>query len=236
MTYEAVIFDLWGTLAPNLRDHERDAVAREMGVAVGADPEAFAQGWMAPSIASQRTTGGHESVSDTVGAICRELAVEPLPDAVERAAGIRLRYTRRCMAPRRDAEQTLKQLCEGGLKLGLMTVCSPDAVEAWQESRLAPLFDAALFSCKVGLSKPDPGFYALAFEQLGLEPGQCLYVGDGAGNELTGAKRAGAHPVLICAPGEGAAVMARDEARNWTGPTIHQLSEVLTIVQKESRA
>ena len=120
--------------------------------------------------------------------------------------------------------------------LGLMTVCSPDAARVWPELPLAALFDAALFSCKVGLGKPDPDFYALAFERLGIAPGGCLYVGDGAGNELTGAKRAGAHPVLICAPSEEATVMTRDEARNWTGPTIHQLSDVLTIVQEEGKA
>ena len=35
-----------------------------------------------------------------------------------------------------------------------------------------------------GLTKPEPRFYELACQRLGVKAGRCLYVGDGAGNEL----------------------------------------------------
>ncbi len=55
----------------------------------------------------------------------------------------------------------------------------------------------ALLSCEVGLVKPDPAIYALCLEQLGLTGADCLYVGDGSGNELVGARDAGCHTLLF---------------------------------------
>jgi len=99
---------------------------------------------------------------------------------------------------------------------------------------LAPLFDAALFSSRVGLRKPDPRFYALACERLDVQARGCLYVGDGDGRELTGAQAAGMDAVLICLAGEESFVLAREEARDWTGPRIQSPAEVLNfVVSKE---
>ena len=51
-------------------------------------------------------------------------------------------------------------------------------------------FDDAVFSCNVGLLKPDKQIYELAMKRLNVLPEQCLFVGDGGSNELCGAKSA----------------------------------------------
>jgi putative hydrolase of the HAD superfamily len=38
--------------------------------------------------------------------------------------------------------------------------------------------------------KPDPRIFQLACKRLGLQPEDCLYVGDGGSNEFTAAKEA----------------------------------------------
>lgn len=52
------------------------------------------------------------------------------------------------------------------------------------------LFDAVVISGEVGLRKPDADIYLLAARQLGVEPGQCVFVDDLVVN-VRGAARAG---------------------------------------------
>ena len=69
--------------------------------------------------------------------------------------------------------------------------------------------------------KPDPRIYLRACDELGVEPGECLYVGDGANDELAGAQRVGMRPVLIHRP---------EEKPQWDGPRITSIPDVLDLV------
>ena len=61
-----------------------------------------------------------------------------------------------------------------------------------------------------------------------MKPGECLYVGDGLSDELTGAANVGMHPVRIHVSYEDT---FRDEhAQEWAGPSVSALEEVLTLV------
>ena len=104
-------------------------------------------------------------------------------------------------------------------------VRAPEAV--WGETELHGLFDSELFSCDVGLRKPDPRIYLLACEQLGVEPAEALFVGDGANDELAGADRVGMRAVLIHRPAEEP---QWDGLRDWPGPRITSIPEILEVV------
>ena len=82
-----------------------------------------------------------------------------------------------------------------------------------------------MFSCSVGFSKPDPRIYAVAAGELGVEPADCLFVGDGANDELPGAERAGMTAVQLRAPGE----RLTPEGERWSGPHVALLSDVLEL-------
>ena len=93
--------------------------------------------------------------------------------------------------------------CSGeGFRIGLVTDCSWETVLLWPETPLPPYFDSTVFSCAVGMRKPDPRIYALACDQLGLAPERCLYVGDGDSDELAGAERVGMTALRIHVPYE----------------------------------
>jgi len=91
----------------------------------------------------------------------------------------------------------LQALREAGLGLALVSNASTAEVAAWERSPLAPLFDAALFSCRCGHAKPEPAIYRLALDALGVAPEEALFVGDGGSDEHAGAAAVGLHPVLI---------------------------------------
>src|SRR5262249_38599849 len=143
------------------------------------------------------------------------------------AVVLRQEWTRGMLRPRPGAVETLRELRERGLKLGLITVCSEDVPAVWAETPLDGLFDSTVFSCAVGLRKPDPRIYTLACEELGIAPAEAIFVGDGANDELAGAQRVGMRAVLIHRKG---AERMWEEARAWTGPRITTIPQVVAFL------
>jgi putative hydrolase of the HAD superfamily len=108
----------------------------------------------------------------------------------------------------------------------MISVCTQDVPQVWDDTPLGGKFDATVFSCDVGVSKPDARIYQIACERLGVEPPECLFVGDGANDELPGAERVGMTAIQLRAPGE--ALTPDGEA--WRGASIEHLADVLDLV------
>jgi len=231
MKYKAVIFDLFGTLVPNMSLTEHRAILVRMAHLLSAPTDDFVQLWF--DTFNERCTGIFQTPDDNVEYICRTLGMSVNETQVELAARIRFDYAVQSTIPRPDAIETLTRLKSKGLKTGLITDCSAEAPAIWKSTPFAPLIDVAIFSCLVGLKKPDPRIYRLAAEQLGSEPQNCLYVGDGSSQELSGASQIGMYAVLLRLPDEDGADAHRidNEDEEWCGPTISSLTEVLTLIK-----
>jgi len=231
MRYDAVVFDLFGTLVPSpspepfIVDHRRTAEL------LGVDPDAYLQAWYAQPMSLRRSIGLFADVAQAIQAVCDKLEVaitdEQMADAVSR----RIETTRQAlMTPRHDAIDTLDSIGAKGLRRGLISDCSAEVPEIWPETPFVGKIDAAAFSSKEGIKKPDRRLYENVCWQLHLQPDQCLFVGDGACPELTGARQAGMDAVLICPPEEADIILGRDEGKNWQGPVISALGEVLGMI------
>jgi putative hydrolase of the HAD superfamily len=98
--------------------------------------------------------------------------------------------------PRANVDALLR-LKEAGFKLALLS--NADALEtgAYRGCCLCPLFDVEMFSCDVGLAKPQPEIFHACLDALGLAPGECVFVGDGGSDELRGAKSVGLRTVFV---------------------------------------
>jgi putative hydrolase of the HAD superfamily len=66
------------------------------------------------------------------------------------------------------------------------------------------LFDAVLESRVLGVRKPDPRFYELGCETLGVEPEQCVFLDD-LGVNLKPARLLGMHTIKVTDPNEALA-------------------------------
>jgi putative hydrolase of the HAD superfamily len=148
-------------------------------------------------------------------------------DALATCLRLRSEFTRDALVARDGAIETLEELRRRGLKRGVLSVCSSDVEDAWEQTDLAAYVDDVVLSCAVGLRKPDPRIYRLACERLDVEPRECLFVGDGANDELAGAQRVGMRAVCVLPPGRAEPLWP--EARGWE-PTITSLPEVLALV------
>jgi putative hydrolase of the HAD superfamily len=210
---EAVIFDLWETLI----DWDREAAALmseriEERIGIG-----FRDRWYA---SPHRYTTPVRQVLADVG-----VPAEAMDDVCE----IRLDFVRHCLVPRAGAVETLEQLREDGYRTGLITVCSEDVETLWPDSQFAGLFDVEVFSSRLGVSKPDPRIYLHCCEELGVEPSAAVFVGDGANDELEGARRVGMRAVLIHQLGQDP---LWPEVREWDGARITSIPEILEVLEQ----
>jgi putative hydrolase of the HAD superfamily len=225
MKYKAVVFDLFGTLVNDLAGPEYEIILGRMASMLGVSASDFRRLWS--DTFHKRNTGGFDNIQDNITYICRELEAPVKQSDTRRAARIRHDFNRGVMLMLRpDAVEVFSRLKPQDLKIGLVSNCTPDAPVIWPDTPLAPLFDVTVFSSLAGVIKPDPRIYLLATERLGVRPEDCLYVGDGGSQELTGAAKVGMNPVLIRVPGEDSIVREQ-----WNGPKVSSLTELLTLVK-----
>jgi putative hydrolase of the HAD superfamily len=207
----AVIFDLWDTLV-EWSPAEGARLSESLAALAGLRVEEFDRRLHAhyrplqtgPLAPTYRALGIHE---------------DDLPAALAAHHALAARTLRL----RDGAAAALAHLRERGLKLGLISVCSEDVPARWPESDLAGLFDVETFSSECGLMKPDPAIYLLTTRALGVEPADCLFVGDGANDELAGAARVGIRPVLFLPDG---ASPRWPEVQQWEGLRVSSIEEV----------
>jgi putative hydrolase of the HAD superfamily len=223
-----VIFDLFGTLVHELPASEFWAAVDACAVAVGADREAFGDGWRATTRARQ--TGGFADLEANVRAVCADLGLDVDDATVAASLAPRTAMYDRWFHPREGALETLAALRGRGYPLALVSQCAPDTPARWRSSPLAGAVDVEVFSSEVGLRKPDPAIYRLAVERLGVPGEGAVYVGDGAYGELTGAAAVGMAPILLHDPALDHASLLTPERDRWRGDEVASLTEVLDRV------
>ena len=229
MKYQAVIFDLFGTLVDMFPFQEHEHMLSEMAAVLSAPRPDFVRLWL--ETFHERRSGDFSTVEAEIEQVCQVLSLPLDAASITAATRIKVAFSRRILRPRPDAVETLTHLKAAGYPIGLISDCSPEVPLLWPETPFDPLVEVPIFSCAVSLKKPDPRIYQLACERLAVRPQHCLYVGDGSRQELTGASQVGMHPVLIRVPYEEAYEAYRPDAQGWSGPTISALKEVPSLLE-----
>jgi len=229
MKYDAVIFDLFGTLVDNTEYLGDSGAAYHRTLSdvasVLAVPETdFLRLWSGTFY--EQDSGSFPTMEDCLQYICRESGVTVDAEQIAHAVELRLDYLRGALTPRNDTVETLTLLRASGYKIGLISDCSSEVSILWPKTAFASLVDVAILSCEVGMTKPDPRIYQIVCERLKVAPDRSLYVGDGGSKELTGASASGLDAVLIRAPYD-TVTGGREE---WPGARISSLKEVLALV------
>lgn len=220
---QAVIFDLFGTLVDNFRQDEYVTVVTAMSDVLDVPAPEFAAA-IRPLIRDSMV-GAYDIAGECVLA-CAAMGMERSPDLGRQATEVWRQWARRLLAtPRLGALDTLRQLKQRGVRLGLISDCADDIPELWPECPLAPWFDAPAFSCRERLMKPDPELYRRVCERLAAEPEAALYVGD-TKREVEGARAAGMTAIRIQVPHETDQSHWADR-EPWDGPVIARLPAVL---------
>ncbi|WP_412540442.1 HAD family hydrolase [Longispora sp. K20-0274] len=217
----AVLFDFFGTLTHAVaRGAEHDRVAELLGVSPAALGDALSETFYS------RATGAWGDLPATIRMLAGRLGVRPSEERVRDACTARMDVLRHDARLRADAVATLAALRSRDIRVGLVSDCTNELPLLWSTLAVAPYVQATVFSFETGYCKPDPAMYSTAYKALDVLPEECLYVGDGGSNELTGALRAGLRPIRLLAP-DAAEHLTYNAEPDWRGPTIPSLSGVL---------
>ena len=93
-----------------------------------------------------------------------------------------------------DVVPTLSALLDRGFRLASVTNRGYSGPDFWEEVRqlgLDELFETVVVSCDVGYMKPHRRIYEVTFERLGVEPAECLMVGDDLRADVEGPQTLG---------------------------------------------
>ncbi len=188
----AVFFDLFETLIteydPNW--HPGLSVADRLNI----DNQKFKKEWHKRK--DLRHKGNFFGYRDILIDICRTLNV-PIDDNI-----INELYQERIRNKARSFEnidnnvlKMLEDLKEMKLMLGLISNCEIEEVLEWEKCQLPLFFDIKIFSYEVKMTKPSKEIYLYACKQSNVKLEDSIFVGDGNGDELAGAKNTGMTPI-----------------------------------------
>jgi putative hydrolase of the HAD superfamily len=209
---KALVFDLYGTLI-NIRTDEHDPlVFVELSKflsynKVFIEPESlerFYHGEVSAQLARNR-----EQYPDVdVLSVFREMATRFGEGKAERtlpvfAARLFRSLSRKSFDPYPGVFQMLERLRD---RFPMAIVSDAQRVYTDPEIemlRLGWFFEHIFISSDYGYRKPEPAFFRLALDALGVKPEEALYIGDNPFRDLFGAKKAGMKMVLVrCLEGE----------------------------------
>ena len=190
---KGIIFDLFDTLT----GYESDwSAIPPVSVMLGVDSKAWNEQLLLHS--NDRLTGMLRDPFLIVKNMAHNID-HSIPDEIIRQVVIKRtkRYQDALWNIPPENIETIRQLRMQHMKIALLSNADIMECSGWDHSPLKPLFDVVVFSCYAGLAKPDPAAYLYCMDKLGVDPLDCLFVGDGGSNELAGAHALGITTVFV---------------------------------------
>ncbi len=224
--YRAVIFDFFGTLTSAVsRGPAHATIARRLG----CEPDAFTRALDATFI--ERSTGAYGCAASALGIVARMAGGDPEPTTLASVAAARIDAIGADTTLRPEAVPVLDTLQRYGFRTGIISDCGPELPSIMPGLPITPYVDACVLSIDIGHRKPEPIMYETACMRLGVDPGDCLYVGDGGSRELSGATAAGLTAVRLNAPDLGNHLTFNHDA-DWSGAEIDSLADVFDAMDQ----
>ena len=228
--FRAVIFDFFGTLTEAVsRGRAHELIAQRLGCSPAAFTRALDQTFRA------RSVGGLGQPADALATVARLAGARPSRSTLDAVLADRVDAVRADTRLRPDAEPVLAALGRFGFRTAIISDCGPELPEIMPALPIAPYVDACVYSIEAGCRKPDPAIYFAACDRIGVEPRDCLYVGDGGSQELSGATAVGMTAVRLTAPDLGGHLVF-DFDEGWSGERIDSLTDVFDALYAHRRA
>ncbi|MFQ5951741.1 MAG: HAD family hydrolase [Candidatus Geothermarchaeales archaeon] len=157
------------------------------------------------------------------GKVLRGLGVEDSEGALAREIHERFNAVLEPEAYK-DVLPTLDELRRRGIRLGMISNGYVEEIETMLDMVGIPKegFDVIVGVDTVGEAKPSPAVFRRALEEMDVDPGECIFVGDDARRDCEGALNMGITPYLV----------VRDEKQD-TDPRFRTISSLSEIIELE---
>jgi putative hydrolase of the HAD superfamily len=116
--------------------------------------------------------------------------------------------------------EALGRFRELGLQLVVVSNSDGTVERGLEAAGLRGFFDIVLDSAVVGFEKPDPRFFEHALERAGATASRVVHVGDLYHADVTGARAAGVHAVLL------------DPYDDWQGVDVERARGLLDLAER----
>lgn len=135
------------------------------------------------------------------------------------------------LLPYPETREVLDRLQGMGYRLGIISNWSWNLRQRVVQAGLDGYFELVWASAYAGCNKPHPCIFQQALDQMDLDPGRALYVGDSYRHDVGGARAAGIDPVLVVRHSSSDAVaVAAAETRDYDCPVIPDLRALLPLL------
>jgi putative hydrolase of the HAD superfamily len=101
--------------------------------------------------------------------------------------------------PPPDVKPAIQELYRRGYILGILanTITETEIPDWLEQDHLTQYFSTVVLSSKIGIKKPNPEIYWEAARRVGVEPAQCVYVGDNPKRDVVGTRHAGFAMIIL---------------------------------------
>jgi putative hydrolase of the HAD superfamily len=180
--YRAVIFDLFGTLVPpfnpaqynealknaarasNLADRRVDDW---LDVFHGDDPDY----WDRPKTLEEHWVR-----------VAQSFGVRLAQDHASAAAQVYAEGVREALSVPDAVIDMLDRTLAAGIRVGLISNCGLEVPRLWASLPWTDRIEAPVFSCSVGMAKPEPQIFLHCLQMLGVHPEETVFVDDSSDN------------------------------------------------------
>lgn len=191
---EVIFFDLFFTLVvPRYEENEENNEYFELSISRG-NWEAMAED---EKLYHERATGKITDSSEIIRKILIEYGISRDKSVIENIAKKRVkRFERSLSNVENNIIKTLEYLFGNTKRMCLISNADVIDKAGWASSPIKKYFEDAIFSCDIGVLKPDKRIYEIALRKMGVEPEKAMFIGDGGSEELRGAKGLGMRTIL----------------------------------------
>ncbi|MBR2528397.1 MAG: HAD family phosphatase [Blautia sp.] len=166
-----IIFDMGGVLIR----FDRAFFIQRLGI--GPEDEALLMREVFRSLEWARMDRGSLTDAEAAVSICARVP-EHLHDAVRRLVSM----WDRPILPIEGMEELIRELKEKGYHIFLLSNASFRQHDYWPRIPASRYFEDTLVSADVGLVKPQPEIYRLAFEKFRIKPEESVFIDDAPAN------------------------------------------------------
>lgn len=185
------LFDFWLTLGTSLSEDPIATFYRQLGF-VGAPPDEFMAACLTTNIS--RPKRFVDRIAQTFGVKAKNAVYQQFRELVK--------SERKKLRMFEETHTTLAALKQRGCRMGVVSNLWPFPVNAiFARHKLAQYFEHKIYSFETGGKKPDPAIFLDACRRFGVEPSQCLMIGDSPSSDIAGARAIGMPAVLISRSG-----------------------------------
>ena len=192
------VFDLYGTLLDIWTDESREELWEGVALLLGdGEDKAMSVREEYLALCSAAHRGGYHEI-DLLAVFESMLEKRGVDTSVAPSLALEFRRLSMVRLSTFDrVEEMLSDLKKCGRVYLLSNAQACFTVDELRQTGLYGLFDGILISSDLGVKKPSPQVFRIAFERLGITPDDSIYIGNDMRDDILGASSAGMRTVYI---------------------------------------